>query len=146
MDPVSAGSGVLTFITVALSSVQAIHKFVSSFSDGPQNLSRAADSLKYLQAILLQLSHSRALQNAPEQSFLEQIKRCKDDLAYFAEKLRGLEPSESERRVGKFWKRVKTAFGEKELRDLQDVVDHHSQALDSFLTILQRYVFHFHYE
>ncbi|KAB5566289.1 hypothetical protein GE09DRAFT_731908 [Coniochaeta sp. 2T2.1] len=137
-DPLSAGASVVAFLGVAWWSAKAIHETLSAVKDGPRNVQRLADDVKQLQDILGRIS--ALLVGSAHNTDLDELAtlsgKCQSDLADFASKLQRLHLTPNDRRMGKLWKRLKAAIGEKDIDRMRDIIGDYILVLNIRLTLL----------
>ncbi|KAG7292024.1 hypothetical protein NEMBOFW57_002055 [Staphylotrichum longicolle] len=139
MDPVSAGSGVLAFVVLALKSAKVIHAVLSAVKDGPQSLKHLVSDIASLQGILEDLSSLQHESiNVGDARALEMAaSRCADDVAHIEAKLQRLSIQRTDKHVGKLWKRLVTAISERDLIQMQGLVRGHFTMLQAQLGLSQ---------
>jgi hypothetical protein len=137
-DPVSAGASVIAFVGLALSSAKVIHDVLSAVRDGPRNVQHLADEVKQLQDILERITQLQVdrIGSTDLAELASLSTRCKTDLAEFASKLGRLHLTQDDRRFGRVWRRLKTAFTEKDLERMRDAIRDYTAALNIRLTLL----------
>jgi|SRR3569833_1306463 len=136
MEAVGAGASVLAFIGIALQSAKFIHDVFSAVKDGPENVKRAAYNVEQLQLTLERLSRCRAIDS--DVATRDQVSKCTSDMETIAQKLQKLAVSETEKRSGRLWKRLRAAYSDNDLSKISVVVRDHTSALHISLSILQR--------
>lgn len=128
----------IAFVGLALSSAKVIHDVLSAATDGPRNVQHLADEVKQLQDILeriTQLQVDRIC--STDLAELDSLStRCKTDLAEFASKLGRLHLTQDDQRFGRVWRRLKTAFTEKDLERMRDAIRDYTAVLNIRLTLL----------
>jgi len=139
MEAVSAGAGVLAFLGLALKSTKALHEILSAVRDGPQNVQSLANEVEELHTILDRLSHLQtSLSTSVDLTNLTSYaSRCAADTGAFEEKLKRLDLSVEERRIGRLWRRLRIIISENDLKRMQAVVHNHIGALNFELGMLQ---------
>ena len=140
MDPVNAGASVLAFVVLALKSAKVIHEVLSAVKDGPENVRHLVSDVAQLQGILERLSRLQlgtAVGNGDAKSLEAVVKRCADDVGTIESRLQRLSILPSDKRVGKLWKRLVAAIGEKDLAKMQDTVRGHYMMLNVHLLLTQ---------
>ena len=141
MEAVSAGAGVLTFITVALGSTKTIYETVSGVKNAPQEVESLATAVKNLQLVLTQLSNCPAVRLADADTDLEpilgSIKTCSEDVSRYESELAKVRISPQDKKVGRAWKKLKTVLQEKDFQRMRVQVTHHVSVLGTNLSILQ---------
>lgn len=141
MDPVSSGASVIAFLGLALHCTKTLINFIGSIKDGPENVKRAMKMVLHLQDSLNQLSRQRVVLEATDKEAVEaRLKNCSDELQALVSKLRKLHYLDTGKgsRSRRLWRRVRTAFSEKDIEDLTNVVDAHSSILGLWLQSNQR--------
>ena len=139
MDGISAAASVLGILDVALRSAKFLHDLLLAVKDGPKDVERAVFALGQFQYALQQLSQCPAFSTAGSAPAVEYIKTCSDDVNRFADKLGKLVISDSDKRSGRIWKKVKIAFNEKTLAQVCDAIGHHTSSLLLQLSTYQRF-------
>jgi hypothetical protein len=139
MDAVSAGASVVAFLGLALQSAKTLHDVLSAVQDGPKQVHRAADALQRFQSTLQQLADCRMFCQQGSLSDRDSIRACSDHMKRYADKLVGLKISDDERRAGRYWKKMKTAFSDKTDRMSGEITEYAS-TLSLRLSTLQRCV------
>ncbi|KAK3374565.1 hypothetical protein B0H63DRAFT_452424 [Podospora didyma] len=133
-DPLSTGASAVAFIGLALSSAKAIFDVLSATKDAPRNVEQLTDEVKQLQSILQRFSQlhlDSELTNSDDLADLATLSSgCSKDLVNFNAKLQRLGLSPDDRRIGKFWKRIKTAVTEKDMDRIRDTIRHHTSVLN----------------
>ena len=124
--------GILTVIDLGLKSSKFLHDVLAGVKDGPISVQRTTTEIYGLISTLEQLAECRALEM--------RLLKCADDLKIFDSKLQGLTIGDSERRFGRYWKKIKTVYNEKELDKISATVKSHATALHLQLSALQRFV------
>jgi Fungal N-terminal domain of STAND proteins len=141
MEAVSAGAGVLTFITVALQSTKKIYEAVSGITKGPEQLESLAAAVETLHSVLTQFSNCPVVDTADAKTDLELIwgliKTCSEDVLRYEKELGKVSISSDDKRAGRAWKKLKTFLQEKDLQRIRIGVNHHISALGFQLNILQ---------
>jgi hypothetical protein len=139
MDPVSAGSGVLAFVVLALKSAKVIHAVLSAVKDGPQSLHHLIGDIALLQGILERLSslQPESINNGDARALESAASRCADDVAHIEAKLQRLSVRPTDRHVGRLWKRLVTAVSEKDLMQMQGLIRGHFTMLQAQLGLSQ---------
>lgn len=141
MGPVSAGSSVLAFVLLALKSAKTIHAVLSAVKDGPQSLPHLVGDIAQLQGILERLSSLQPDSISEGDANLKVLEsaanRCADDVAHIETKLQRLTIRPTDRHVGKLWKRLVTAVSEKDLTQMQTLINDHFMILSVQLGLLQ---------
>src|SRR5215469_13337511 len=139
MEAVSAGASVLTFLGLALKSAKAIHEVLSAIKDGPQNVQSLVNEVTQLQTILERLSHVHAglTASADSSNLTSYASRCASDTNAFEKQLHCLRLSANDRRVGRFWKRLKVIVSENDLKRMRAIIHGHIMALNLELGLLQ---------
>jgi hypothetical protein len=138
MDPVSAGASVLAIIGVGRKAAKAVHTVFSGLKDGPENVRHASTNVQGLISALERLSECRVLEDDGDGPLSKRMLACVDDVEAFAAKLEKLTISDTERRRGKYWKKLRTILKEKDLDDMNRIVLSHTTALNLELNALQR--------
>lgn len=133
-------ASILTAIDFGFKTSKAIHAILAGVKDGPDNVQRAAAAVYGLLSTLEQLAGCRTLEGFSNKTFKGRLLTCIDDLESFAGKLEGLNICGSEKRRGKYWKRLKAVYNENALDRIGVVVAGHTAALNFQLSVLQRYV------
>lgn len=137
-DPLSTGASVVAFVGLALSSAKAIHDILSTVKDGPQTVKRLADEVKELEHILVRLQQLQT--NTINSNDLAELARlssqCSTSLSGFSTKLQRLGCSDADRRMGRMWKRLKTAITEKDLDHMRDSIRYYTSVLHFRVTLL----------
>lgn len=131
-------ASIVTAIDFGFKTSKAIHFVLAGIKDGPDNVQRAAAAVYGLLSTLQQLARCRALDEFDSKALEERLLTCVDDLESFAGKLKGLTIEESEKRCGRYWKRLKAVYNEKALDKMGAVVAGHTAALNLQLSALQR--------
>lgn len=139
MDPVSAGSGVLAFVVLALKSAKVIHAVLSAVKDGPQSLDHLVGDIALLQGILERLSSLQpdSINDGDARALELAASRCADDVAHIEAKLQRLSIRRTDKHVGKLWKRLVTAVSERDLIQMQGLVRGHFTMLHAQLGLSQ---------
>jgi hypothetical protein len=110
MEAVSAGAGVLTFITVALQSTKKLYEAVSDIKNGPQLIENLASAVTNLQSVLTQSSNCPAVTSADAKTdlggILDLIKRCSEDTSCYEKELSKVRISPDDKRLGRAWKKL----------------------------------------
>lgn len=132
-------ASILTAIDFGFKTSKLIHSIISGVKDGPDNVQQAATAIYDLLSALDQLSKCRALDKSGSEALRDRLLECADDLESFDGRLKGLTVGESEKRCGRYWKRLKCVYNEKALDKMRAVVAGHTAALNLHLTTLQRY-------
>lgn len=136
MDPLSAGASVVTFIGLALSITKAIHDGLSPIKDGTDTIRSLKDDSAELRKILERLSLiPMSTTDATELNGL--VKKCSDDLTGFEAKLLRLDTSAANSRRSRAWRKLKAYFTDRELEEMQYLVQGHIQKLTLWLNVLQ---------
>lgn len=141
MEAVSAGAGVLTFITVALQSTKKVYEAVSDIKNGPRLVENLASAVKNLQSVLTQLSNCPAVASADAETdlggILGLVKTCSEDVSCYEKELSKVRTSPDDKRVGRAWKKFMTVLHEKHFQRISDGVHHHVSALGVHLDLIQ---------
>ncbi len=143
MDPVSAfgvGAGVLAFVQAGLKSTKAIHSLLSGIKGGPRIIQQATNSVENLCTVLEQLAQCRVLDGNDSEPLKNCLLACVDDVESFSKELEPLTIQGDERRLGRYWKKVKVALNEKDLERMCSVMAGHASTINLYLNTLQRYV------
>ncbi|KAI1035580.1 hypothetical protein LB504_005682 [Fusarium proliferatum] len=127
MEAVGAGASILTFTTVAFSVTQSIHKALSAIKDGPEVIRSLTDDIAQLESVLQRLKKlSFVSVDDTEKSQLERLaEKCHDDLAKLDSRLKSLDVSTSEGQGGRFLRKLKFCFSEKDLDQIRHIVQGH---------------------
>ena len=129
-------ASIITVISLALSSSQAIYKTVSGFKNAPQIVQRTLTYLFDLSNILRRLKeNSDRLYSATSLSQL--ITKCAQTLQWFEAKLAKLSPITS-KRVERLWKNIKAMLQEKNLNRMAALLQQHISALSFEMQYLNR--------
>ncbi|KXX75120.1 Peroxisomal NADH pyrophosphatase NUDT12 [Madurella mycetomatis] len=139
MDPVGAGASVLAFVVLALKSANAIHQVLSAIKDGPEVLRHLVGEIAQLQGILKRLSRLQpgSVDDGDMKALETAARRCTDDVKDMESRLQRLSIRPTDRRPGKFWKRLVTVVDEKDLMRMQTIVRCHLMMLSVHLGLLQ---------
>lgn len=136
MDPLSASASVVTFIGLALSIAKAIHDGLYTIKDGTHTIRSLKDESAELGRILERLSLiPMSTTDATELSGL--VKKCSDDLTGLEAKLLRLDTSATVGRRCRAWRKLKACFTDRDLAEMQRVVQGHVQRLTLWLNVLQ---------
>ncbi|CVK86118.1 uncharacterized protein FPRN_06318 [Fusarium proliferatum] len=127
MEAVGAGASILTFITVAFSVTQSIQTALSAIKDGPGVIRSLTDDIAQLQSVLQRLEKlSFVSVDDTDKSQLELLaEKCHDDLAKLDSRLKSLDVSTSEGQGGRFLRKLKLCFSEKDLDQIRHIVQGH---------------------
>ncbi|CAI4212638.1 unnamed protein product [Parascedosporium putredinis] len=136
MDPVSLGASAVAFLGVGIHAARALHAILSGIKDGPENVKRASDSVWGLVPILEDLARRRALGQDGKAVLERRLLMCVEDLEGFASKIDRISLSDSERRRGKYWKKVRMVFSEKALATMCAVTSGHVAAINLQLNVM----------
>jgi hypothetical protein len=123
-----AGASIIAFVTIGLQSVKTIYGIISAIKDGPSKLGDLQAAIGSLQSLLEQMQHSPGLTTSPATTsspLLPLVERCVEDIKRFEAKVEKLCIPDKEKLSGKFWKRLKLVFGEKEIPYMISVVTVH---------------------
>lgn len=133
-------ASILTAIDFGFKTSKIIHSIISGVKDGPDNIQHTVAAVDGLLSALQQLAKCRALDKSDSEALKDRLLKCVDDLEAFNGKLKGLVIGDSEKRCGRYWKRLKSVYNEKALDKMRAVVAGHTAALSLHLTALQRCV------
>ncbi|KAG4256174.1 hypothetical protein FPRO03_05122 [Fusarium proliferatum] len=127
MEAVGAGASILTFITVAFSVTQSIQTALSAIKDGPGVIRSLTDDIAQLQSVLQRLEKlSFVSVDDTDKSQLELLaEKCHDDLAKLDSRLKSLDVSTSEGQGGRFLRKLKLCFSEKDLDQIRNIIQGH---------------------
>ncbi|KAK3942476.1 hypothetical protein QBC46DRAFT_447683 [Diplogelasinospora grovesii] len=137
MEAIGAGASVLAFLGFGIQCAQIICSVLSPIEDAPRNVSQAARDVANLRSVLEQLSACRALNVPADDALREHVRTCADDLGKFAAELQKLTISDSEKRLRRYWKKIKAVLNEKDIARWSSVVNGHTAALNLRLSTLQ---------
>ncbi|KAI1454940.1 hypothetical protein F4805DRAFT_438037 [Annulohypoxylon moriforme] len=115
MEAVGVGANVLAFVLLALKSAKTSYETISAIKDGPEIVRQVAANINQFYWILYGLRNSPA---AIDDSLMGHLKTCCEQLNSAASFIEKLQISPSERRAGRFWRRLKAFLGEKDLDQL----------------------------
>lgn len=132
-------ASILTAIDFGFKTSKILHSVISGVKDGPENVQQAATIVYGLLSTLEQLAKCRALDESGSEALRDRLLKCVDDLESFDRKLKGLTIEDSEKRCGRYWKRLKCVYNEKALDKMRAIVAGHAAALNLHLAALQRY-------
>ena len=127
-------------IIACVQATKTIYKVVSDIGDGPENVKRAAADAQGLMTILEHLSRLQLLDEDSSESLKARLLLCVDDLERFEKKLGKVAITDSERRLGRCWKRIRAFLDEKYLETISSVITGHIAALNLHINALQRFV------
>ena len=143
MDPITAlglGASIVSFIDVGLKATKKIHSLLSGIKDGPQYVEQTSRNVYDLLSALEQISKCPMIDENNDKTLTVRLLACLNDLQMFDRELQQLSIDDSERRLGKYWKKVKTVWNEKALARMGSVISGHTAALNLHLNILHRYM------
>ncbi|KAJ4360872.1 uncharacterized protein N0V89_001439 [Didymosphaeria variabile] len=126
-------SAIITFVVVALQSAKAVHGTLSAVKDGPHNLQNVIHSVEELKNILERVEN--ILRSGSNRGDVDLIafsgfaERCAEDMRRFDEGIGKLIVSPKSKKLGRFWKRLKTALDEKELDRMRSILQSHTSSL-----------------
>lgn len=136
-----AGASLMTLIVLALQSIKFIYETVSGIRDGPKQIQELAAEIKALEAILSQLESSSIVGEGAGHPSYTEIKQliinCCEDVSRYEELLKKLEPSDSEKKLGLLWRRVKTVLKEKDIQRLLNAIQRYVGKLGMNFNLLQ---------
>ncbi|EEU37880.1 uncharacterized protein NECHADRAFT_88161 [Fusarium vanettenii 77-13-4] len=136
MDPLSVSASVVTFIGLALSITKAIHDGLPTINDGTHTIRSLKDESAELGRILERLSLiPMSTTDATELNGL--VRKCSDDLTGLEAKLLRLDTSAAVGRRCRAWRKLKACFTDRDLAEMQRVVQGHVQRLTLWLNVLQ---------
>ncbi|KAH6994944.1 ankyrin repeat-containing domain protein [Ilyonectria destructans] len=131
------GASLAAFITIGVQSAKIIFDTLSAIKDGPEVVARATRDVQRLSTILKALMPGCPIDKARGQDLRQHLQECISDLARYETKLGELTSGDKERRLGKLWKKVKTAASEQDLCMMQSSVASHIAHLNLYLQVRQ---------
>ncbi|KAM0441175.1 hypothetical protein ACHAPT_000481 [Fusarium lateritium] len=134
MEAVGVGANVLAFVVLGIKSAKLAHDTLSAIKDGPAIVQSLAASFLQLHYILEQLLQSRAA--ARDTALHGQARQCCEDLDKLANTIERLQVPPKEKATGRFWKRLKTAISENDLKRLDAWVAQQASMLSLRLNVL----------
>jgi hypothetical protein len=131
------GASIIAIITIGVQSAKIIFDTLSLISDGPELISRIVRDVQRLGTILKALGSRCSVGQTWANALRQHLQECTGDLKKYEVKLGKLCMSGNERRVGRLWKKVKTAMGERDLASIQTSVASHIAQLNLHLQVRQ---------
>ncbi|KAF7545330.1 hypothetical protein G7Z17_g9256 [Cylindrodendrum hubeiense] len=137
MDVLGGAATLVTLTGVVLASVKAAHHVLSAAKDGPRVVQSLCDELEHIRLLLEYLSKLSLEDESEMRELANQISRLSDDIAKFESELGRPTRSSTSSRRSRLWRRIKMSLKEKDLRQMQDVINQHLLILDVRLNALQ---------
>lgn len=136
MEAIGVGANVLAFVVLGIKSAKLAHDTLSAIKDGPALVQGLAGNFLQLHWILEQLLQCRAAEN--DAALHGQARLCCEDLDKLAKTIERLQVPPKEKETGRFWKRLKAAISENDLKRLNDWVTQQAGMLNLRLSVLSR--------
>lgn len=136
MEPIGVGANVLAFVVLGIKSAKLAHDTLSAIKDGPALVQSMAANFLQLHWILEQLLQCRAA--ATDLALHGQARQCCEDLEKLAKTIERLQVPPREKATGKFWKRLKAAISENDLKRLDAWATQQASMLNLRLNVLSR--------
>ncbi|KAK3695845.1 hypothetical protein B0T22DRAFT_478459 [Podospora appendiculata] len=133
------GASAVAFVGFGLSSINSLYQLFSSIKDGPKKLADLSGALRRLQSVFEQID---TLPDLPDivrstPSLAKCLAACRADIGRFDSSLQKLNFSAGERLHGLMWKRLKIAFGEKDITYMLTIVSAYADSLTLELNLIQ---------
>jgi hypothetical protein len=138
MEPVGAGASVIAFIALTLQSAKVISNFLAGIHGGPENVALAQSTVASLEGALTECPSLLSPSSPVNVNLEAKIKHFAEDIARFAAKLEGLRVQEEDGCGRRAWKRIKAAFGEKELDRMTRTGAAYASVLGLWMQVLER--------
>ncbi|KAI9148245.1 Dehydrogenase orsE [Paramyrothecium foliicola] len=134
MEAVGAGASIVTFLTVALSTVKILCETLSSVANGPENVKKAASAVLQLRYLLEHIQEDAAAR--ADDATINDVRLCGEDLRVFGAKILDFQalPHDPTRR--RLWKRFRAFTDEKELDQFSATVSRHCARLTLRLNLV----------
>ncbi|KAJ4329222.1 hypothetical protein N0V84_000348 [Fusarium piperis] len=134
MEAIGVGANVLAFVVLGIKSAKLAHDTFSAIKDGPALVQNLAANFLQLHWILEHLLQCRAA--AADTALHGQARQCCEDLDKLAKTIERLQVPPKEKAAGRFWKRLKTAISESDLKRLDKWVAGQASLLNLRLVVL----------
>ncbi|RMJ04940.1 hypothetical protein CDV36_014390 [Fusarium kuroshium] len=134
MEAIGVGANVLAFVVLGIKFAKLAHDTLSAIEDGPALVQSVAANLLQLHWILEQLLQCRAAATDP--ALHGQARQCCEDLDKLAKTIERLQVPPREKATGKFWKRLKAAINENDLKRLDTWAAQQASMLSLRLNVL----------
>ncbi|RSM20957.1 hypothetical protein CDV31_000004 [Fusarium ambrosium] len=134
MEAIGVGANVLAFVVLGIKSAKMAHETLSAIKDGPALVQSVAANFLQLHWILEQLLQCRAAATDP--ALHGQARQCCEDLDKLAKTIERLQVPPREKATGKFWKRLKAAINENDLKRLDAWAGQQASMLSLRLNVL----------
>ncbi|RSL60928.1 hypothetical protein CEP53_005296 [Fusarium sp. AF-6] len=134
MEAIGVGANVLAFVVLGIKSAKLAHDTLSAIKDGPALVQSVAANFLQLHWILEQLIQCHAAASDP--ALHGQARQCCEDLDKLAKTIERLQVPPREKVTGKFWKRLKAAINENDLKRLDAWAGQQASMLSLRLNVL----------
>ncbi|RSL71618.1 hypothetical protein CEP51_012027 [Fusarium floridanum] len=134
MEAIGVGANILAFVVLGIKSAKLAHDTLSAIKDGPTLVQSVAANFLQLHWILEQLLQCRAAASDP--ALHGQARHCYEELDKLAKTIERLQVPPREKATGKFWKRLKAAISENDLKRLDAWAAQQASMLSLRLNVL----------
>lgn len=135
--PSAAAQVSSTFLGLAAQSAKAPHNYFLPSRTDPKMPNASQKPVLLCRTVPFRVS--RTPQRRHPVLVQNSLQKCNEDVQELTTRLANLPISDDEKRSGRYWKKIKTAFKEKDLARMAAVVRHHTSSLTLQLNILRRY-------